>query len=85
MVEMMNAYKILVGQPEGKSLLGDLDLRTILKGMLKKYLVCKVWTGFMRLRIRSSGGLTFGLHKSWVFSRLVELLFILMKDPDPWN
>jgi hypothetical protein len=59
MVEKRNAYRILVGKPEGKRPLGrprrrwvnniKMDLREIGWGV--------VWTGSIWLRIGSSGGL----------------------------
>jgi hypothetical protein len=52
MEEMRNAYKIMVGNPEGKTPLGRPRHRWILGN-------CnwKVWIGFIWLRIRTGGGL----------------------------
>jgi hypothetical protein len=54
---MKNAH-ILAGTPEEKKQLGriGLDGRIILKIILKKYDVM-VWTGFIWLRVGTSGGL----------------------------
>jgi hypothetical protein len=53
-----NEYTSLVAKPESKSFLVDLsvDGRIILKCIVKKYGV-KMWTGFIWIRIKSSGGL----------------------------
>jgi hypothetical protein len=58
MGERRNAYRILVGKPEGKSYYEDLDVgvRMILKWILKRYDEV-VWTGLIWLRIETSGGL----------------------------
>jgi hypothetical protein len=48
--DMWNAYKMLIGKPEGKKALGTdqrLDGRIMLKWILKK---CKIWTGLIRLK-----------------------------------
>jgi hypothetical protein len=52
-----NAYSILVGKPEGKRPLGNLDVRgrIILEGILQRY-DGVVWTGLIWLRIATSGG-----------------------------
>jgi hypothetical protein len=52
---MRNAYRILVGKPEGKRLLGDQGVGgwTILKWILDRM----VWIGLIWLGIRTSGGL----------------------------
>jgi hypothetical protein len=50
--EKRNAYRILVGKPEGKRPIGRPRSRwvdSIQDGLL--------WTGLIRLRIRTSGGL----------------------------
>jgi hypothetical protein len=52
---MKNEYKILVGRPEGKRLLGRPGHRwECLKWISEEYGVW-MWTGFIWLRIRSSG------------------------------
>jgi hypothetical protein len=58
MGEMRNAYKILVGKPEGKRPVGDLgvDGMIILDGILGK-LGGKVWTGYVWLKTGINGGL----------------------------
>jgi len=56
--ETRNAYKILVGKPEGKRPLGRPRRRwedNIRKGLRETG--GRVWTGFIWLRIRTSGGL----------------------------
>jgi len=54
MGEMRNSYKILIGKPEGERPLRR--PRRVSDWMLRKQDV-KLWTGFMWLRIRSSGEL----------------------------
>jgi hypothetical protein len=53
----MNAYRILVGKPEGKRPLGNLDVG----GRILKWTLGKqdgvVWTGLIWLRVGTSGGL----------------------------
>jgi hypothetical protein len=58
MAEMRNAYNILVGKPEGKNHLEDLDVdrKMILEWIVGTWDV-KVWTGCMWHRIGTSGGL----------------------------
>jgi hypothetical protein len=58
MEEMRNSCRILVGELEGKDNLEDLgiDGRIILRWSLEKWGL-KVWTGFIWLRIQTSGGL----------------------------
>jgi hypothetical protein len=58
MGEKRNAYRILVGKPEGNKPLGRSGCRweTILEWIMEK-LDGMVWTGFIWLRIRTSGGL----------------------------
>jgi hypothetical protein len=58
MREKRNAYRILVGKPEGKGPVEDQDVGgwTILKWILERSDVM-VWIGFMWLRIGFSGGL----------------------------
>jgi hypothetical protein len=58
MGEIRNVYKILVGKPEGKRLLGRPGRRwgIILVWIIKK-LVRRVLTGFIWLRIGTIGGL----------------------------
>jgi hypothetical protein len=53
-----NAYKILVGRPEGKSSLEDIgiDGRIILKWITKKYNT-RVWTELIWYRVGSICGL----------------------------
>jgi hypothetical protein len=53
-----NAYKFLLGNLKGRDYSEDLGVygRIILKWVLKKFCV-KSWTGFIWLRIRSSGDL----------------------------
>jgi hypothetical protein len=53
---MTNAYKILVGKPEGKRLLGRLavDWKIILEWILGKW-GGKMWTGCIWLSIWTSG------------------------------
>jgi hypothetical protein len=55
--EMRNVYKIFVGKPEGKRLLGrrSADGRIISKRILAKW-CWRMWTGFICLRIGTSGG-----------------------------
>jgi hypothetical protein len=55
---MRIAYKMLVRKPEGTNLSKDLgvDEKIILEWILGKY-VGKLWTGIVRLRIGTSGGL----------------------------
>jgi hypothetical protein len=48
-----NAYRILLGKPEGKRPLGE---RTKLRRILEKW-DGMVWTGLIWLRIGTSGGL----------------------------
>jgi hypothetical protein len=58
MGEMRNGYSNLVGKPEGKKKQLDdtgIDGRIILERSLEK-LGCKVWTGFIWLRIGTSVG-----------------------------
>jgi hypothetical protein len=52
MVEMRNAYRILVERPKNKRLLGRLRCRIKLK--LKSFL--RVWTGFTWQKTWTSGG-----------------------------
>jgi hypothetical protein len=55
---MRNAYRILVGKPEGKRLLGRPRRRwedNIRMDLRKVW--WKVWTGFFWLSVRTSGGL----------------------------
>jgi hypothetical protein len=55
--EMRNAFKILVGKPEGRNHAEDLGVDdNILEWILGK-LGGKVWTGFFWLRTETSGGL----------------------------
>jgi hypothetical protein len=56
--EMRNAYKILVRKPEERNLSEDLSVagRIILEWILGK-VGRKVWTGFVWLRMWTSGGL----------------------------
>jgi hypothetical protein len=58
MGEMRNAHNILVGKPEGKNHLGDVGVEesTTLDWILKKWRV-KVWTGFILLRVVTTGAL----------------------------
>jgi hypothetical protein len=51
-----NAYRVLVGQPEGKNPLEDLDVggRIILKWILEKQDMV-VWTAMVWLRIAAHG------------------------------
>jgi len=55
MDEVRNVYKVLVGKPEMKRLLGSsgIDGRIILKYILEKQGV-RSWTGFVWLRIGTS-------------------------------
>ena len=55
--ERREAYWIVVGKPEGKSHLEypGVDRRIILKWIFRKWM--GTWTGLMRLRIGTSGGL----------------------------
>jgi hypothetical protein len=55
---MRNAYKTLVGKPEGKTLLGrpTFNVKIILHWILGKY-GGRAWTEFIWCRIRASGGL----------------------------
>jgi hypothetical protein len=55
--EKRNPYRILVGKPEGKRLLGRPERRWVdnIKMDLREDGV--VWTGLICLRIRTSGGL----------------------------
>jgi hypothetical protein len=55
MVEVKNAFKILVGKSESKSQSKDLDVdgRIILEWIVKKY-VGRVWTGFIWLKLGSN-------------------------------
>jgi hypothetical protein len=55
MGEKMNAYRILVGKPEGKRPLGRPRRRWI--GNIKMDLRGMVWIGSIWLRIGTSGGL----------------------------
>jgi hypothetical protein len=50
-------YRVLVGKPEGKRLLGRLrvDVRIILRRIFRKWYV-GVWTGLSWLRIETGGG-----------------------------
>jgi hypothetical protein len=53
--EMKNLYSILVGKSEGKSPLGRTRCRW--EGIMRKDLRrCKMWNGFIWLRIGISGG-----------------------------
>jgi hypothetical protein len=58
MGEMRNTYNILAGKPEEKNYLDDLgvDGRIIREWILGKSRG-RVWTGFIWLRIGTSGGL----------------------------
>jgi hypothetical protein len=58
MGEMRNAYKILVGKPEGKRHLGILSNRWMdnINTDLKQ-ISMKVWTGFIWMRIKTSSQL----------------------------
>jgi hypothetical protein len=62
MGEKRNAYKILVGKPEGKRHWEDLDVGgwTILKLILERQ-DAMVWIGLIWLRIGTSGGLLWTL------------------------
>jgi hypothetical protein len=55
---MKNAHRIMVGKPEEKRPLEDLDVNvnTILKWILRKS-GGRVWTGLIWLRIGTGGGL----------------------------
>jgi len=56
MGKVRNAYKILVGKPEGKKPFRDQgNGKTILKQIIKKGV--QAWTGFTWLRTGSSGRL----------------------------
>jgi hypothetical protein len=59
MVKSRNAYKILVGNPEGKRPLQRPRhrLEIILKWILSKY-VGRMWSGFIQYSIGPTGGLT---------------------------
>jgi hypothetical protein len=58
MKAMRNAYRMLGGKPEGEKYSEDLDVdgNVILEWILWKY-GGKVWTGFIWLRIGTSGRL----------------------------
>jgi len=57
MGERRNAYRVLVGKPEGRDYLGDADIggKIILKWTFGKWYV-GVWTGSNWLRIGTGGG-----------------------------
>jgi hypothetical protein len=56
--EMRNAYKILIGKPEGKRPFGKPRRRWEDNIMVDlKERGCKMWTGFIWPRIGTSGGL----------------------------
>jgi hypothetical protein len=56
-VKTRNEYRILMGKPQGKRLLGDLDVggRIILKWILERW-DCLVWIELMWLRIGINRG-----------------------------
>jgi hypothetical protein len=58
MMARRDAYKILVGRPEGRNQLADpgVDGRIILKQNFKKW-DGEAWTGLSWLRIRTDGGI----------------------------
>jgi hypothetical protein len=58
MVWMRNAYNVLVGKPEGKRPIGRPRRRweDNIRMVLRKY-GGKLWTGYIWLRIGTSGGL----------------------------
>jgi hypothetical protein len=51
--ENKNAYKLLVGKPEGKRLLGRQDVG----GWIIFRWILEIWTGLVWLRIGTNGGL----------------------------
>jgi hypothetical protein len=59
MGEMRNAYSILVGKPKGKRPFGRPRCRweDNIRMDLKRNRVGNVWTGFIWIRIGTSGGL----------------------------
>jgi hypothetical protein len=58
MGEIGNAYKILVGKPEGKGTFGRLRRRREDNIRLDlREIGWRLWTGFIWLRIRTSSGL----------------------------
>jgi hypothetical protein len=57
MREKRNAYRILVGKPEGKRPLGRPRRRWVDNIKMYLRLVGMVWTGSIWLRIGTSGGL----------------------------
>jgi hypothetical protein len=58
MGEKMNAYRVLVGSPEGNRLLGRHRCRWGYIKMDFRGIRWVVWTGFIRLWVETSGGFT---------------------------
>jgi hypothetical protein len=55
MGEKKNAYRLLVGKPEGKSPLGRPRHRGIILGLILERWDGVMWTGFVWLRIGTGG------------------------------
>jgi hypothetical protein len=56
-MEVINAYKFLVGNPVGKNHLGDLGTDGRINKLHRKEIGCEGMTGYIWFKTGSSGGL----------------------------